>query len=73
MSRLYNRHTRLAQTDKTAVAEHSINMDLIVKLLDTKLFLLRLAMHPHNMNRDEEITLSKSWKPLLHTLQERNT
>jgi len=28
----HNRHTRLAQTDKSPVAEHSINQDRIIKL-----------------------------------------
>jgi hypothetical protein len=65
------------------MAEHSMNLGHCIQFQETGNLakksgsmecLIREAveieLHPNNMNREEDFSLSKSWKSLLQTLKE---
>jgi hypothetical protein len=74
----HQRHLRLEQPDKPAVAEHSIELDHRIQFRNTAIlasksrYLDRIIMeaiaielHPNNMNKETGFCLNKSWKPII--------
>jgi len=76
-----HRHIWLAQSEKSAAAEHSFTQDQVIQLHDTNILsnksvhmdrlimeAIKLELQPNNMNRAESFKLSNSWKPLIQLL-----
>jgi hypothetical protein len=76
-------HIRLEQPDKSSVAEHSIKLGHRIKLQNTTSLstkttymdrmtreAIEIELHP-NMNKEDGLRLSQSWKPLIHTVRGR--
>jgi predicted GIY-YIG superfamily endonuclease len=80
----HQRHIRLQHPDNSAVAEHSINLDHRIQLHNTTILstksryldrmireAIEIELQPNNMNREDGLRLSRSWKPLIHALKGR--
>jgi hypothetical protein len=80
----HQRHIRLQHPDKSAVAEHSINLDHRIQLQNTTILSTKtrymdrmireateIELQPNNMNRQDGLRPSRSWKPLIHALKGR--
>jgi hypothetical protein len=72
----HKRHVRLAHPEKSAVAEHSINLGHCMQLHNTSIVAkksrymdriireaIELKLHPNNINKEDSFSLSRSWKP----------
>jgi hypothetical protein len=79
----HSRHIRLGHPEKSAVTEHSFTHDSLIRFQDTQIpstksgymdRLIResieLEFRPNNMNREEYLALSGSWKPPFRLLRE---
>jgi hypothetical protein len=80
----HQRHIRLEHPGKSSVAEQSINLGHHIQLQNTTILstkprywdriireAIEIQLHPNNMNREDGFCLSKSWKPLIYSLKDK--
>jgi len=76
-----HQHIWLAQSEKSAAAEHSFTQEQVIHLHDTNILsnksghmyhliveAIKLELQPNNMNRADGFKLSNSWKSLIQIL-----
>jgi hypothetical protein len=75
-------HIRLEHTDKSAVAEHSIDQEHPIQFHNSSILAtktrymnrivreaIEIGLHPYNIDTRGRLCLSKSWKPLIGSLK----
>jgi hypothetical protein len=78
----HQRHICLEHPDKSTVAKHSINLGHNIQLQDTTILstksrymdwmireAIKIELHLNNMNREDGLHLSWSWKLLIHSIK----
>jgi predicted GIY-YIG superfamily endonuclease len=78
----HQRHIHLEHPDKSAVAEHSVDLGHRIQLHNISIFAtktrymdriiseaIEIELHPNNMNREVGFCLGKSWKPLICSIK----
>jgi hypothetical protein len=77
----HQRHIRIEHPDKSAVAEHSINQGHRIQFHSASILAMKtrymdcivreaieIELHHYNINREGDFCGSKSWKPLIGSL-----